>query len=164
MKKIGLLSDTHAYFHPKINDFFKDVDEIWHAGDIGNIDVYNQLSEFKILKAVYGNIDGQEIRILCPERLIFNCENVKVYMTHIGKFGNNYEQISKEIIENEKPELFIYGHSHILKVNYDKRNKILNMNPGSAGKYGQHHVITFLRFIIDNKNITDLEVMELPKQ
>lgn len=163
MQRIGLISDTHTYLHPKIFDFFKDCNQIWHAGDIGSIEVIDNLKKFKELHAVYGNIDDYKIREIFKENLIFNCENVKVYITHIGGYPGNYSFTAKEIIKNEKPDLFISGHSHILKVIYDKKNQLLHINPGAAGKSGFHHVITFLRFIIDGKEIKDLEIMELER-
>ena len=161
MQRIGLISDTHSYLHPKIFEFFKDCDQIWHAGDIGSTEVIDKLNNFKKLHAVYGNIDDYKVRQICNENLILNCENTKVFITHIGGYPGNYTYAAKEIIKKEKPDLFISGHSHILKVMYDKKYQLLHINPGAAGKSGFHHVITFLRFIIDKKEIKDLEIMEL---
>ncbi len=163
MKKIGLLSDTHSYLHPKIFEHFKECDEIWHAGDIGNAFIIDELANFKPIRAVYGNIDGQEIRKMCPKNQRFMCEEVDVWITHIGGYPKRYSLDVKELIKKNPPKLFISGHSHILKVMYDKKLDLLHMNPGSAGKYGVHKVITMLRFSIDGKEIKDLEVIELPK-
>ena len=163
MKKIGLLSDTHSYLHPKIFEHFKECDEIWHAGDIGNASIIDELAKFKPIRAVYGNIDGQEIRKVCPKNQRFMCEEVDVWITHIGGYPNRYSLDVKELIKKNPPKLFISGHSHILKVMYDKKLDLLHMNPGAAGKYGIHKVITILRFSIDGKEIKDLEVIELPK-
>ena len=163
MKKIGLLSDTHAYLHPKIFEHFKNCDEIWHAGDVGNTQIVDDLSKFKPLRAVYGNIDGQEIRKMCHKHQRFMCEDVDVWITHIGGYPNRYSKDVREDIKRNPPQLFISGHSHILKVMYDKKLDLLHMNPGAAGKYGIHQVITMLRFTIDGKAIKDLEVIELPK-
>ncbi len=163
MIKIGLLSDTHCYVHPKIYDFFAECNEIWHAGDIGDIATADELNTFKPLKAVYGNIDGHIVRSSYPESLIFNCENVKVYMTHIGGYPDRYAKQVKDIIKLETPNLFISGHSHILKVMYDKKHELLHINPGAAGKSGFHQVITLIRFCIDGINIKDLEIIELNK-
>lgn len=160
MKKIGLLSDTHAFVDDKIIDFFKPCDEIWHAGDIGNIETANRFSEFKSFKAVYGNIDGQDIRITYPKVQWFECEEVKVLMTHIGGYPGKYYREIKDMIKKLKPNLFICGHSHILKVIYDKENNLLHINPGAAGKSGFHKVITAVRFSIDGSNIKDLEIFE----
>lgn len=163
MKRIGLLSDTHAYLHPKIFEHFKSCDEIWHAGDIGTVEVIDQLSAFKPLRAVYGNIDGQDIRKLCHKHQRFRCEEVDVWITHIGGYPKRYAKDIRTKIKKNPPKLFICGHSHILKVMYDQDLQLLHMNPGAAGKYGIHQVITLLRFTIDGKDIKDLEVIELPK-
>ena len=163
MIKIGLLSDTHCYIHPKVYDFFASCDEIWHAGDIGYIATADELNAFKPLTAVFGNIDGHIVRATYPESLVFNCEDVKVYMTHIGGYPDKYAKQAKEIIKLEVPSLFISGHSHILKVMYDKKNELLHINPGAAGKSGFHQVITMVRFTIDGINIKDLEIIELNK-
>jgi len=163
MTKIGLLSDTHAFLHPKIFDFFKDCHQIWHAGDIGSISVAERLNDFKPLTAVYGNIDNQLLRTIYPEKQLFFCEDVKVFMTHIGGYPGRYALNVKETIKLETPDLFISGHSHILKVMYDQKNHLLHINPGAAGKSGFHQIITLLRFTIDGKEIKDLEIMELDK-
>ena len=163
MIKIGLISDTHNYLHPKIFTFFKDVDEIWHAGDIGGVDVIENLEKFKTLRAVYGNIDGHEIRIICPKHQIFKCEELNVYMVHIGGYPGRYEKVIRDTIIDKKPDLFISGHSHILKVINDEKYKLLHINPGAAGKNGLHKFITFVRFKISKKRIYDLEVMEIER-
>ncbi|MBI9053381.1 MAG: metallophosphoesterase family protein [Bacteroidales bacterium] len=160
MKKIGLLSDTHSYIDEKIMNFFKDCDELWHAGDIGNIETADAISRKKTLKAVYGNIDGQDVRIVYPQIQSFNCESVKVLMTHIGGYPGRYEKTMKEAISKIKPNLFISGHSHILKVIYDDKNELLHINPGAAGKSGMHRVQTAIRFEIDGAEIKNLEVFE----
>lgn len=160
MKRIGLLSDTHTHIHHGIFDFFRDCDEIWHAGDIGNLETITRLASFKPTRAVYGNIDGHEVRISHPEVQSFFCEKVKVLMIHIGGYPGRYEFKVKQLIEKEKPDLFISGHSHILKVIPDNRYNLLHINPGAAGIFGLHQKITFLRFIIDGSEIKDLEIKE----
>ncbi len=160
MKRIGLLSDTHCHIDEKIINFFKDCDELWHAGDIGNIETADKIAKYKPLKAVYGNIDGHEVRIVYPKIQSFTCENVKVLMTHIGGYPGKYEKGMKALIKNEKPDIFISGHSHILKVIYDKKNDLLHINPGAAGKSGLHKYQTVVRFVIEGKKIKDLEVFE----
>ena len=159
--KIGLLSDTHSFLDPKIFDYFSPCDEVWHAGDFGDEAVSTQLSHFKPLKGVYGNIDGTAIRGLHPEKLFFTCGNVKVLITHIGGTPSYYQPNAKQMIEEHRPDLFICGHSHICKVQHDKKYNFLYMNPGAAGKSGFHKVRTALRFSINGKKIEDLEVIEL---
>jgi putative phosphoesterase len=136
MKQIGLLSDTHNFLHPELFKFFKNCDEIWHAGDFGNINIANELSNFKPVRAVYGNIDGKEIRIVYPRKQIFFCENIKVFMTHIGGYPGKYYKKAKEIIIKEKPALFICGHSHILKVKILLIWKFLNLKNDSVTVMG----------------------------
>ena len=161
MKKIGLLSDTHGYLDPRIFEYFGKCDEIWHAGDIGDEAVSEQLNNFKALKAVYGNIDGQNIRAIHPEDQVFFCEEVKVFITHIGGYpGNYFPEAGKKILEH-KPDLFICGHSHILKVMRDTKHNLLHINPGAAGKSGFHKMRTIVRFEINGKRIENLEVIEL---
>jgi len=160
MLRIGLLSDTHSSINPRILEFFSGCDEIWHAGDIGNIETADKLAAIKPLRAVYGNIDGTEIRKSYPKNQIFNCDDVKVLMTHIGGYPGHYEKEVRQLIETEKPGIFISGHSHILKVMYDKKYELLHINPGAAGNSGFHHVITCVRFVIDGKDIRDLEIFE----
>jgi len=163
MTKIGLLSDTHGYLNPKCYEFFRDCDEIWHAGDIGNIQVADALSEFKTLKAVFGNIDGQDIRAVFKEYLVFRVGQVKVLMMHTGGYPGHYSKAARELITRERPDLFITGHSHILKVMYDQKLDCLHMNPGAAGKSGIHRSVTMIRFVIDQDQIKDLEVLDLKR-
>ena len=159
--RIGLISDTHAYLDPKVATYFKDVDQIWHVGDIGNLEVLEKLVEIKPVKAVYGNIDGQEIRNVCPEYLGFTMEGVSVLMIHIADRIGKYNPQVNRLLKNYHPKLLICGHSHILKVAPDKKNNLLYINPGAAGKYGFHKVKTLLRFTLENAAIKDLEVVEL---
>ena len=161
MTRIGLISDTHSYLDDAVFEHFATCDEVWHAGDFGDIKVANALKAFKPLKGVYGNIDGQEIRGEYPEHLKFNCEKVKVWMTHIGGYPGKYNPKIREELFQEQPDLFICGHSHILKVIYDKKISSLHLNPGAAGKYGWHKVRTLLRFCISEEKILNLEVIEL---
>ncbi|MBQ4205891.1 MAG: metallophosphoesterase family protein [Bacteroidales bacterium] len=160
MTKIGLLSDTHGWIFPSVYEFFKDCDEIWHAGDIGGTDVARCLSSFKPLKAVYGNIDDYRIRQMFPKIQIFTVENVKVMMTHIGGYPDHYESGIKELIIKEKPNIFNSGHSHILKVMNDHKLNLLHINPGAAGNSGFHRVVTMVRFQIDGSEIQKMEVYE----
>lgn len=163
MTRIGLISDTHGYVHPRLYDFFKDCEQIWHAGDIGSVDVAEELSAFKPFVAVYGNIDGHILRKTYPETAYFICEKVRVIITHIGGYPGKYMPLARQAIIQHPPDLFITGHSHILKVMYDKKYKLLHINPGAAGKYGFHKVITLIRFVIDGSDIRDLEIMEIEK-
>jgi putative phosphoesterase len=161
MKKILVLSDTHSYLDPKIEKYAKNCDEIWHAGDIGNTTITEALSEFAPIKAVYGNIDGAEVRKQYKQHLRFMCEDVDTWITHIGGYPNNYSTYVKPEIFNKPPKLFICGHSHILKVVFDKKLNLLHINPGAAGNYGFHKVKTLIRFCIDKEKITNLDVIEL---
>lgn len=161
MKLIGLLSDTHSYLDPRVFEHFKDCDEIWHAGDIGDISVADQLKSFKPFKAVYGNIDGKEVRREYPENLRFEMEGVDVWITHIGGYPGKYSPLIRAEIQKKPPRLFICGHSHILKVQYDQRLKSLHLNPGAAGQQGWHQVKTLMRFKLSQGEIKDLEVIEL---
>ncbi len=163
MVKIGLLSDTHSYLHPKIFEVFKNCDEIWHVGDIGDLKTIDRLIDFKPVRAVFGNIDNHLVRMSFSEVLAFTCEEVKVLMMHIGGYPARYSKKGRELIKHEKPQLFISGHSHILKVMYDQQNQLLHINPGAAGNNGLHKVVTMVRFVIDKKEIRDLEVIELPR-
>lgn len=161
MTKIGLISDTHSYLDEAVFTHFKDCDEIWHAGDFGTIEVADQLAAFKPLKGVFGNIDGKDVRIVYPEHLRFKCEEVDVWITHIGGYPGRYNpQVKAELFQNP-PDIFICGHSHILKVMYDQKLKCLSVNPGAAGKSGWHKVRTLLRFTINGQRIQDMEVVEL---
>jgi len=159
--KIGLLSDTHAYWDERYLIHFKDCDEIWHAGDIGSTLVANELSKFKPLRAVHGNIDGHLERLMYPRYLFFDCEGQKVLITHIGGYPGHYApEILRELNEL-KPTLFICGHSHIAKVLYDKKRELLHINPGAAGNSGFHVVRTLIRFEINAGLIENLELIEL---
>lgn len=164
MKRIGLLSDTHSYLHPRIQYHFKNCDEIWHAGDIGKIELADQLSEFKPLRAVYGNIDDQQVRKVYPKHLRFEEEGVDVWITHIGGYPNRYDRRILAEINQHPPDLFICGHSHILKAIYDKKLNLLHLNPGAAGKMGFHQKMTLMRFEIAGGKIENLEVIELGKR
>ena len=164
MKKILLLSDTHGHLDERIKSYAVEADEIWHAGDIGTIEVSDALKKIKPLKAVFGNIDGGSLRKDFPLNARFMCEEVDVWITHIGGYPGRYSPAVKNEIRNNPPDLFITGHSHILKVMNDKSLNLLHMNPGAAGKQGFHQVRTMLRFKIDQKEIKDLEVIELGKR
>ena len=161
MKKIGLLSDTHSYWDERYMKHFNDCDEVWHAGDIGSLDVAERFEDFKPFRAVYGNIDGHEIRQHYPEVNRFTLEDVDVLITHIGGYPGRYDPRIRSTLFAKPPTLFICGHSHILKVMFDKKINTLHMNPGAAGKYGFHKVRTLLRFVLDEGDIRDLEVIEL---
>ena len=161
MTRIGLISDTHSHLDERFIELFKDVDEIWHAGDIGDIRVLDKLKKFKKVRAVFGNIDGLEIRQeLCAHNR-FMCEEVDVWITHIGGYPGKYDNLVKGSIFTKPPKLFISGHSHILKVMYDKKLDLLHLNPGACGISGFHAVRTALRFAIDGKDIKEMEVIEL---
>jgi len=162
MIKIGVLSDTHGYIDEPVLDFFKDCDEIWHAGDAGSPDVIDTLSEGKSFRGVHGNIDGWEVRRMVPEYLEFTIEQVAVLMTHIGFYSGRYVPEVMRRIRESKPKLFICGHSHILKVKYDEGLNLLHINPGAAGKSGIHQIRTAVRFRINGDRIEELEVLELP--
>ncbi|MEO8854811.1 MAG: metallophosphoesterase family protein [Ginsengibacter sp.] len=161
MARIGLISDTHNYLDPAVFEHFKNCDEIWHAGDFGNANIAEELKSFKPLRGVYGNIDGNDIYNVYPEQLVFMCEKVKVMIRHIGGYPPKYNAETKNEIIINQPQLFISGHSHILKIMYDDKLNCLHMNPGAAGKQGWHKVRTLVRFSIDGKEIKDCEVIEL---
>jgi len=161
MKKIGLISDTHSYLDDAVFKYFDDRDEIWHAGDFGTLALADELAKFKPLQGVYGNIDGSEIRTVYPEHLRFKCEDVDVWMTHIGGYPDRYSSKVKPEIYTKSPDLFISGHSHILKVIYDKKINCLHINPGAAGKYGWHKTRTLIRFCISENKIHTLDAIEL---
>jgi uncharacterized protein len=161
LTRIGLISDTHNYLDETVAQHFKNCDEIWHVGDFGSIDIANKLKTLKPLKGVYGNIDGKNIRSIYPEQLVFMCEEVKVMMRHIGGYPPKYNPETKKELLIHQPQLFISGHSHILKVMYDEKIKCLHMNPGAAGKQGWQKVRTLIRFTIDGKDMKDCEVVEL---
>lgn len=161
MLKVGLLSDTHGYWDEKYAEYFQTCDEIWHAGDIGSDMVAAKLAALKPLRAVFGNIDGQSTRLQYPKVLHFMAEDMKVMITHIGGYPGRYNpEIRKELYDT-RPNLFIAGHSHILKVVFDKNLNCLYINPGAAGKSGFHQVRTLVRFTIEGKTVKDLEVIEL---
>lgn len=161
MKKIGLLSDTHGFLDDKVFEHFKDCDEVWHAGDIGTVEVADRLAAFKPLRAVYGNIDGDKLRVMFKQHERWMCEGVDVWMTHIGGYPGKYAREVKPEIFMHPPKLFISGHSHILKVMYDKKLGTLHINPGAEGKYGFHNMRTLVRFEIDGNDIRNLEVIEI---
>lgn len=161
MKRIGLLSDTHGYWDERYLKYFEECDEIWHAGDIGSKEVMDRLMAFKPFRGVYGNIDGQDIRKILPEINRFMLEGADILIKHIGGYPGKYDSQIKKILNISAPTLFISGHSHILKVKYDKEYGMLHINPGAAGKYGFHTVRTIVRFSIELGNFSDLEVIEL---
>jgi putative phosphoesterase len=161
MTTIGLISDTHGYIDDNILAQLGACDEIWHGGDFGSLAIVEAMQQIKPVRGVYGNIDGQEIRALFPEQLVFFCEGVKVMMRHIGGYPPKYNPATKPEMRLHKPQLFISGHSHILKVMYDESLQCLHMNPGAAGKQGWHKVRTLLKFVIDGAQIKDCVVIEL---
>lgn len=161
LTRIGLISDTHNYLDPTVFQHFKNCDEIWHAGDFGTDAIADQLNSFKHLRGVFGNIDGYDIKSVYPEQLVFMCEGVKVMIRHIGGYPPKYNTETKKEIKIQQPQLFISGHSHILKVMYDEKLNCLHMNPGAAGKHGWHKMRTLIRFAIDGKEIKNCEVIEL---
>ena len=161
MRKILLISDTHGFIGNDALKYIKTVDEVWHAGDIGSLDVVDLIQEIRPLRAVFGNIDDKTIRADFPLDNIFTVEQVKVWITHIGGYPHRYNFRIKDKLRKDPPNLFISGHSHILKVQYDKKLNLLHMNPGAVGKYGIHKVRTMLRFDIDKMDIKNLEVIEL---
>ena len=160
MIKIGLLSDTHGHIDDKMINFLKSVDEIWHAGDIGNIEILEKLAKNRPVRAVYGNIDNHKLRQEYHKFAIFNVESVKVIMTHIGGYPKRYAPGVRKLLLEEQPKIFISGHSHILKVIYDKDLELLHINPGAAGVEGFHILRTMVRFTIDDDDIKDLEIWE----
>ncbi len=161
MRRIGLLSDTHSFLDEKIFDYFEECDEVWHAGDIGEVRLADRLEAFRPFKAVFGNIDDEKVRLRYPEDLRFRCEEVEVFMTHIGGYPGRYTKRLREILQQNPPNLYICGHSHILKVMPDKKHKLLHINPGACGVHGFHKVRTIVRFTIDGHDIRDLEAIEL---
>jgi len=164
LKRIGLLSDTHGFIDDRIMHHLENCDEIWHAGDIGSMEVLEHLENFKPVKAVYGNIDGNLIRAAVPEIQRFRCEDAGVLIKHIGGYPGRYDKSVWHEINENPPKLFISGHSHILKVIPDKRLNLLHINPGAAGKSGLHKVRTLVRFVIDGADVRDLEVVELEER
>jgi len=165
MPQIGLISDTHGYLDPKVFTYFESCDEIWHAGDFGTSEISTKLSNFKPLKGVYGNIDGQDIRSLHPKDQRFVIEGVEVWMTHIGGYPDKYApEVKKEIVSNP-PAIFICGHSHILRIMADKKlNNMIYINPGAAGREGFHKIRTIVTFEISKGKIENMKVVELGKR
>lgn len=163
MKRIGILSDTHGTFDEPLRNFFGEVDEIWHAGDIGSLELADEIAAFKPLRAVWGNIDGGMARRVYDEFCYFRCEEVTVLMTHIGGYPRRYAPAALEKIRSARPKLFIAGHSHILKVQYDPVYDLLAVNPGAAGSYGFHKMRTAIRLTIDGADMRDMEVWELKR-
>ncbi len=161
LKKILLISDTHSYLEPKLIKHIKEADEVWHGGDIGALELCKEIEKLKPFKAVFGNIDDNDIRANYPENLFFDCENTPVFITHIGGYPGKYPAKIKQLLVQYKPKLFICGHSHILKVMYDKELDLLHINPGACGVHGFHKVKTAIRFEIDAADIKNLAVIEL---
>jgi putative phosphoesterase len=165
LTRIGLLSDTHYYLDEAIFDYFEDCDEIWHAGDVGNAEILEKLENFKPLRAVYGNIDPKEVRWVAPEHQRFELEGFRVWMTHIGGAPPRYNPQVRPELMNTTPDIFVCGHSHILRVMRDpKMNKMLYLNPGAAGREGFHKIRTALRFTLDGRKIANMQVIELGKR
>ena len=163
MKKILLLSDTHGHVDDHMMKYVKESDEVWHAGDIGTTQVTETISSLKPLRAVFGNIDNHELRLSFPKELLFKCEDINIYMTHIGGRPGRYAKGISEKIKSIKPKIFICGHSHILKIKYDKVNQLLFINPGAIGKHGFHKVRTMVRFEIEKSDIKNMEVIEVKR-
>ena len=163
MKRIVLLSDTHNYLDDRIHTHLKESDEIWHAGDIGRLEIIDQLRTFSLVRAVYGNIDDGEVRKEFKSLISFSCEDMNIIMTHIGGYPGRYKKEIKEILKENRPNIFISGHSHILKVIYDKELDLIHMNPGAIGNYGIHQVKTILKFKINGNRVQDLNVIEYPR-
>ncbi|MDN5578558.1 MAG: metallophosphatase family protein [Chryseobacterium sp.] len=164
MKKILLLSDSHSYIDDRILDYASQADEIWHCGDFGNPEVIEKLEKITTLRGVYGNIDGEKVRKIFPEVSRFTIENVEVLMIHIGGYPGKYSPLTKKEIAEKAPNLFISGHSHILKAMYDQKNNLLHLNPGARGKEGWHKTRTMMRFEVNGEKIENLEVIELGKR
>ena len=163
MKRIGLLSDTHAYWDEKYTAYFRECDEIWHAGDIGSVEVAQKLTAIHPLRAVYGNCDGMELRQMFTEKLRWRCEDADILMTHIGGYPGKYAPSIRKQLYERPPQMFISGHSHILKIQFDPRLGLLHINPGAAGLTGWHQTRTLVRFTVDGKEFKDLEVIEIPR-
>jgi uncharacterized protein len=164
LTRIGLISDTHGYLDDSVFTYFENCDEVWHAGDFGEGEIAKRIKEKKNLKGVFGNIDTPSTRNEFPEQLVFMCEEVKVMIRHIGGYPPRYNTATKKELLLHKPQLFITGHSHILKIMFDDKLQCLHINPGAAGKQGWHQVRTIIRLVIDGKNMTDCEVIELGKK
>ncbi len=159
--KVGLLSDTHGYLDPSIFNYFKDCDEIWHAGDVGNVALLETLEYFKPLRAVFGNIDGHDIRMRTQETALISCGGMRIMMTHIAGKPPSFTKNIRALLVAKQPNILVCGHSHILKVIFDKKYNILYLNPGAAGKHGFHKVKTLLRFEIEHGKIFNLEVIKI---
>jgi putative phosphoesterase len=163
--KIGLLSDTHGYLDKKVFEYFRACDEVWHAGDIGTSSVADELEAFKPLRAVFGNVDDKALQLRFPEDLYFNCEELSVWITHIGGAPPNYNPRIKKLLQKRLPDIFICGHSHILRIKKDPAfHDMLYLNPGAAGNHGFHHMKTLVRFEVRGKEIKNMEVIELGKR
>ncbi len=162
--KVGIISDTHGYIHPELCNFFQNCDEIWHAGDIGRIEVLEELQYIApVVRAVFGNCDDWDIRDYTQENQVFNCEGFRVAMTHIAGNGNYYTDNALKLIQTEKPTIFIGGHSHILKVMNDQKHHLMFINPGSAARFGHHTRLTFLRLDINGTQLSNLEIYDEEK-
>lgn len=163
MTKIGLISDTHGHYDNKIIDFFSDCDEIWHSGDIGQLSVIDELSKIAKVRAVFGNIDGNEFRLRFKENERFTCEKMNVWITHIGGYPGHYDyRVKPEIFENT-PDIFVSGHSHILKIIYDKKLNCLHLNPGAYGKSGFHKIRTAIKFTVNSSKIENMQILEIKR-
>jgi len=161
--RIGLLSDTHGWLDPAVFDYFEECNEVWHAGDIGTMEVLEKLEDFRPVRAVYGNIDNAQIRAATVKNQIFTVAGLSVVITHIGGYPGRYNARVRELLNEHRPDLYICGHSHILKVMPDKKRHLLHINPGACGRHGFHKMRTLVRFAIKEGKITDLEVVELGK-
>lgn len=163
MKRIGILSDTHGYLHSRVRDFLSVTEEIWHAGDIGSVALAEELEKFKPLIAVYGNIDDHNLRLRYKEYRVFQVEGFTVLLQHIGGYPGKYTSETKERIRLHHPGIVVCGHSHILKIQFDKQFNHLHINPGAAGIYGMHRFITVARLVLDHSEIRDVEILEIPR-
>ena len=161
--QVGLLSDTHGFLDEAIFTYFEKCDEVWHAGDFGT-DVLDRLKAFKLIRGVFGNVDGAAIRAELPQDLEWQCESVRVYMTHIGGYPGNYDARAKRELSQRKPDLFVCGHSHIARVMRDPKLKLLHMNPGACGRIGWHEQRTILRFTVEANRVGNVELIELGKR
>lgn len=163
--KIGLLSDTHGYLDPKIFEHFRQCDEIWHAGDIGTMAVADQLKDYKPFRAVSGNIDDKDIQALFPENLFFTCEALSVWITHIAGTPPHYKPEIRKTLKSQAPDIFVCGHSHILRIVKDPAlNDMIFINPGAAGNQGFHHLKTIVRFEVAGRKVGNMEVVELGRR
>lgn len=163
MKTVFILSDTHGFLHPRFKEAINECDEVWHAGDIGRLDILESLENNKTVTAVYGNIDNYEIRNAIPEFQYFDFHGNTILIIHIGGYPGRYSKNAYQLIKRYKPNIFVTGHSHILKVMHDKQNDLLYINPGAAGKFGSHKVITAVKLNFKENKVTDLQVLELKK-